>query len=270
MHFVLQSSTALDKELCTCDHFLSSQHEFVHAFTVVLIFVFRANFCKLFQFLKHNCNNRLLSIQFTCIAHLSHMMTRKGKEKANPLARSLPTPLSTLPDTFINAEAQEQYKKVENKPFHYEQKLNLLEKYADQDGYPTIFLRGVTLDTFDTTLEAILDILHIPPAHDAYTQTVKDLLSGKLSLDVILKKNGTPDARWEYSKGETAVPQSITCTGLNPEVRIWQQIIADYILLSTHATHIRVRVAVLLWAILEGKRISVLPLIRDSMWKVTQ
>ncbi|QHO08028.1 guanine nucleotide-binding protein G(s) subunit alpha isoforms XLas-like [Arachis ipaensis] len=37
-----------------------------------------------------------------------------------------------------------------------------------------------------------------------------------------------------------------------------------------HATHIRVHVAVLLWAILEGKRISVLPLIRDSMWKMTQ
>ncbi|RYR49450.1 hypothetical protein Ahy_A07g035950 [Arachis hypogaea] len=99
---------------------------------------------------------------------------------------------------------------------------------------------------------------------------VKELLSGKLSLDVVLKKIGTPDARWKYSRGENAVLQSIACTDLNPEARIWQQIIADYILPSTHATHIKVRVAVLLWAILEGKRISILPLIRDSMWKVTQ
>ncbi|RYR77625.1 hypothetical protein Ahy_A01g002158 [Arachis hypogaea] len=74
----------------------------------------------------------------------------------------------------------------------------------------------------------------------------------------------------KYSRGENTVPQSIACTDLNPEARIWQQIIADYILLSTHATYIRVRVAVLLWVILEGKRISVLPLIGDLKWKVTQ
>ncbi|RYR13585.1 hypothetical protein Ahy_B04g070499 [Arachis hypogaea] len=92
----------------------------------------------------------------------------------------------------------------------------------------------------------------------------------KLSLDVVLKKIGLPEARWEYNRGESAVPLSIVCTDLNPEARIWQQIIADYILSSTHATHIRIRVAVLIWAILEGKRIAVLPLIRDSMWKVNQ
>ncbi|RYR65572.1 hypothetical protein Ahy_A03g011509 [Arachis hypogaea] len=126
------------------------------------------------------------------------------------------------------------------------------------------------MDTSDTALEALLGIPHIPSPRDAYTQIVKDLLSSQLSLDVVLRKIGTPEVKWEYSRGENAVSQSIACTDLNPEARIWQQIIADYILLSTHATHIKVYVAVLLWAILEGKRISVLSLIRDSMWKVTQ
>ncbi|RYR48848.1 hypothetical protein Ahy_A07g034920 [Arachis hypogaea] len=135
---------------------------------------------------------------------------------------------------------------------------------------PTVFLRGVTLDTSDTALEAHLDIPHIPPTRNAYTQIMKNVTKGKISLEVVLEKIGLPEARWEYSKGEQAVPLSIACTDLNPEVRIWQQIITDYILLSIHATHIRVRVAVLLWAILEGKRISVLPLIRESMWKVNQ
>ncbi|RYR20249.1 hypothetical protein Ahy_B03g065342 [Arachis hypogaea] len=135
---------------------------------------------------------------------------------------------------------------------------------------PTVFLRGVTLDTSDTALEALLDILHIPPARDAYTQIMKDVTTGKLSLDVVLEKIGQPEARWEYSKGDNMVPLSIACTDLNPETRIWQQIIADYILPGMHATHIRVRVVVLMWAILEGKRISVLSLIRESMWKVNQ
>ncbi|QHO46003.1 uncharacterized protein DS421_6g183610 [Arachis hypogaea] len=226
-------------------------------------------------------------------------MPRKGKEKANPLACPPPGPPSTQPDTFINAEAQEQYKKIESKAFHYKKKLNLTEKYADliqnrlnfchwrfvkfdsveinehqvKEFYrnllkrdaPTVFMRSVTLDTFDHALEALLDISHIPPARDAYPQIVKELTSGKLSLDVVLKKIGTPDAKWEYNRENNAVPQSIACTDLNPEARIWQQIVADYILPSTHTTHIRVRVAVLLWAILEGKMISVLPLIRDSM-----
>ncbi|RYR15667.1 hypothetical protein Ahy_B04g072565 [Arachis hypogaea] len=231
-------------------------------------------------------------------------MARKGKEKANPLARPPPTPPSTQPDTFINAKAQEQYKKLEKRAFNYERKLNLSEKYADQilnrlnfyhwkfvefdpvevnehqvrEFYenllkrdtPIIFLRGVTLDTSDTALEALLDILYIPPIRDAYPQIVKELTTGKLSLDVVLKKIGLSEARWEHSRGENSVPLRITCTDVNPETRIWQKIIADYILPSTHATHIRVRVAVLLWAILEGKRIFVLPLIRDSMWKVNQ
>ncbi|RYR08799.1 hypothetical protein Ahy_B05g076637 [Arachis hypogaea] len=231
-------------------------------------------------------------------------MARKEKEKANPLPRPPPVPPSNQPDTFINAEAQEQYKKLEKWAFHYEKKLNLPEKYADQilnrlnfyhwefvkfdpvevnehqvkefytnflkRNAQTIFLRGVTLDTSDTALEALLDIPHIPPSRDAYTGIMKDVTIGKISLDVVLEKIGQPEARWEYSKGEQAVLLSVTCTDLNPEARIWQQIIADYILLSTHATHIRIRVAVLLWAILEGKRISVVPLIKESMCKVNQ
>ncbi|RYR59517.1 hypothetical protein Ahy_A05g025411 [Arachis hypogaea] len=137
---------------------------------------------------------------------------------------------------------------------------NLLKREAT-----TIFLRGVTLDTSDHILEALLQIPHIPPARDAYPNIVKDLTVGKLSLDAVLKKIGLPKAQWEYSRGENVVPQSVAYSDLTPEARIWQQIIADYILMSTHATHIRVHVAVLLWAILEGKRISVLLLIRDSM-----
>ncbi|RYQ91136.1 hypothetical protein Ahy_B09g097006 isoform B [Arachis hypogaea] len=97
-----------------------------------------------------------------------------------------------------------------------------------------------------------------------------DVTMGKISLDAVLKKIGQPEATWEYSKGEQPVPLSIACMDLNPKARIWQQIITDYILPSMHATHIRICVAVLLWAILEGKMISILPLIRESMMKVNQ
>ncbi|QHO24088.1 uncharacterized protein DS421_12g369170 [Arachis hypogaea] len=184
-------------------------------------------------------------------------MSSKEKEKANPLARPPPpVPPSDQPDTFINVEAQEQYKKLEKHAFHYERKLNLPEKYADailnrlnfyhwkfvkfdpvevnehqvKEFYanslkrdaPTIFLGGVTLDTSDTALEALLDIPHIPLARDACTQVMKDVSLGKISLDVVLEKIGQPEAKWEYSKGDNVVPLSIVCTDLNPEARIWQ------------------------------------------------
>ncbi|RYR19719.1 hypothetical protein Ahy_B03g064591 [Arachis hypogaea] len=165
-------------------------------------------------------------------------MTRKGKEKANPLARP------PLVPSINEHQVKEFY-------------ANFLKRDA-----PTVFLRGVSLDTSDTALEALLDISHIPLARDAYTQIMKDVTMGKISLDVVLEKIGQAEARWEYNKGDNAVLLSIVCTDLNPEARIWQQIIADYILPRTHATYIRVRVAVLLWAILEGRRIS--------MWKVNQ
>ncbi|RYR20015.1 hypothetical protein Ahy_B03g065082 [Arachis hypogaea] len=233
-----------------------------------------------------------------------YRMAQKWKEKANPLAHPPSVPPSNQPDTFIDVEAQEQYKKLEKWAFYYERKLNLPEKYADQilnrlnfyhwefvkfdsvevnehhvkkfyanflkRDAQTVFLRGVTLDTSDTALEAVLDIPHIPLARNANTQIMKDMTTGTISLDVVLEKIGQLEARWEYSKGDNVVPLSIASTGLNLEARIWQQIIANYILPSTHATHIRVCVAVLLWAILEGKRISVLSLIRESMWKVNQ
>ncbi|RYR29835.1 hypothetical protein Ahy_B01g054395 [Arachis hypogaea] len=179
-------------------------------------------------------------------------MARKGKQKANSLARP---PL--MPPKFDPVEVNEH----QFKEFYR----NLIKRHA-----PTVFLRGLTLNTSDTALKALLDILHIPPARDAYPRIVKELTTGKLSLDVVLKKIGLPEARWEYSRGDDAVPLSIACTDLNPEARIWQQIITDYILPGMHATHIHVRVAVLLWAILEGKMISFLPFIRDSMWKVNQ
>ncbi|RYR14365.1 hypothetical protein Ahy_B04g070910 [Arachis hypogaea] len=225
----------------------------------------------------------------------------KGNEKANPLARPPPVPPSDHPDTFINSEAQEQYMNLEKRAFHYERKLNLPE-YADvildrinfyhwgfvksdpveviehqvKEFYAnllkrdaqTVFLRGVTLVTSNTALETLLDIPHILTARDAYTQIMTDVTTAKIFLDEVLKKIGQVEATWEYSKGEQPVPSSIACTDLNPEARIWQQIIANYILPSTHATHIRIWVAVLLWVILEGKRIFVLPLIRESMMKV--
>ncbi|QHO12428.1 uncharacterized protein DS421_15g506830 [Arachis hypogaea] len=204
-------------------------------------------------------------------------MRRKGKE---PVSSSAPAPVhpSTQPDTFITEEAQEKYKNLEKKTFHYEWKLNVPEKYEEAihnrlDYYQWKFIEsdpGVQLDTFTHALEALLQLPHIPPSRDAYLKIVADLSQGKKSLDAVLKRIGLPEARWEYSRGENAVSSSIACSHLHPEARIWQQIIVNYILSSMHAMYIRVRVAVLLWAILEDKRISVLPLIRESMWKVNQ
>ncbi|RYR48883.1 hypothetical protein Ahy_A07g034971 [Arachis hypogaea] len=174
-------------------------------------------------------------------------MHRKGKEKANPLDPPPPVPLRFDPVEINENQVKEFYE-------------NLLRRDTT-----IVFLRGVTLDTSDHAFEALLQIPHIPPAHDTYPQIVKDLTSGKLLLDVVLKKIAIPEAKQEYSRGENAVLPSIACSDLTLEARIWQQIIADYNLQSTHATHIRVRVAVLLWAILEGKRISILLLIRDSI-----
>ncbi|KAL4277007.1 hypothetical protein AHAS_Ahas20G0264100 [Arachis hypogaea] len=131
----------------------------------------------------------------------------------------------------------------------------------------TIFLCGVQLDTSPHAFEILLQLPHIPPNRDVYPKIKADVIKGDISLDTILKKIVRPETCWEYSLGERVAPISIACSDLHADARIWQQIIADYLLPSTHATHIRVRVAVLLWAILEGKKISILLLIRESMWK---
>ncbi|XP_016199841.1 uncharacterized protein LOC107640853 [Arachis ipaensis] len=72
-------------------------------------------------------------------------MARKGKEKSNPLARPPPVPPKFDPVEVNEHQVREFYK-------------NLQKKDA-----PIIFLRGVTLDTSDAALEALLDIPHIPP-----------------------------------------------------------------------------------------------------------
>ncbi|XP_072086660.1 uncharacterized protein [Arachis hypogaea] len=144
-------------------------------------------------------------------------MPRKGKEKANLLAR----PPSVPPNAILNRLDFYHWGFIKSDPVDVNEHLvkfyaNLLKRDAK-----TIFLRGVTLDTSDSALEALLDILHIPPARDAYTQVMKDVSSGKFSLDVVLEKIGQPEARWEYSKGDNVVPLSIACIDLNPEAMIW-------------------------------------------------
>ncbi|QHO00981.1 uncharacterized protein [Arachis hypogaea] len=180
-------------------------------------------------------------------------MRRKGKEKTSSKA-PVPIPPSNQPDTFFIEKAQEHYRKVEKKTFHYERKLNLPDKYAEaitnrldyygwkfiefnpvevneymvkefygnlpNEGAESVFLRGMQLDTSNHALEALLPIPHIPESEDDYIKIAVDLIQGKIRLDAVLEKIGLPEARWEYSRGEKAVPLSIACSYLHPEARI--------------------------------------------------
>ncbi|KAL4321594.1 hypothetical protein AHAS_Ahas14G0126100 [Arachis hypogaea] len=229
-------------------------------------------------------------------------MCRKGKESASSSALAIDKP-SDRADTFASEEGQIQYRKLETKAIHYERKLNILEEFADtihnriayyqwnfmkldpreinesivREFYgnllrrdtETVFLRELQLDTSAQAFEALLQLPHILPSRDAYSKIKADVIKGTILLDTILKKIGRPEACWEYSTGEKVAPIGIACSDLTPEVRIWQQIIIidDYLLPRTLAIHIRVHLAMLLWAISECKKIAILPLIRESMWK---
>ncbi|KAL4277006.1 hypothetical protein AHAS_Ahas20G0264000, partial [Arachis hypogaea] len=57
-------------------------------------------------------------------------MRHQGKEPTSSSAPVIVHPSDQL-DTFATEEAQIQYKKFEAKTFHYERKLNVLERYAD-------------------------------------------------------------------------------------------------------------------------------------------
>ncbi|XP_057732746.1 uncharacterized protein LOC130948055 isoform X2 [Arachis stenosperma] len=140
-----------------------------------------------------------LSSNNRTILHCEHRMHRKGKEKATPLA-PIPVRSSTQPDIFINEEAEEQYRKLEKKAFHYERMMNVPEKHAEaihnrleyygwkfiefdaveineqlvkefyanllKGDTETVFLRGVQLDTSPHSLEALFQIPHIPPSRE--------------------------------------------------------------------------------------------------------
>ncbi|XP_057728890.1 uncharacterized protein LOC130944545 [Arachis stenosperma] len=180
-------------------------------------------------------------------------MHRKGKAPASSLAPADVNP-STQSDTFVNEEAQKQYKNLEKKAFHYERELDVLVRYADsihdrlnyyqwkfieldpleinehmvkkfygnllKVDAKIVFLRGVQLDTSTHAFEALLQLSHIPPNRNAYIKIVADLIQGKISLDAVLKKIDRPDAYWENSKGENAVPIIIACSHLHPKARI--------------------------------------------------
>jgi len=80
----------------------------------------------------------LPSVIFLCFSwvlfYFLSFSRRSARERRKPILWLVPLLCLQVakPDTFINAEAQEQYKKLEKRAFHYERKLNLPEKYADQ------------------------------------------------------------------------------------------------------------------------------------------
>ncbi|XLR23385.1 hypothetical protein S83_051285, partial [Arachis hypogaea] len=113
------------------------------------------------------------------------------------------------------------------------------EFYANYQAWETksVFLWGTRLDTSNQALEAILNIPHILLERDEYSKLKADVFKGKVSLTPILERIGRPGASWEYSKGRNSVPTSIAYSDLNTEARIWYQIVADYIIPSTHTTH---------------------------------
>ncbi|XP_072064383.1 uncharacterized protein [Arachis hypogaea] len=208
------------------------------------------------------------------------------------------------PDTLVNQRVDYQYKTIKKRTIYWERPLKVpsqykftihqriaslhwefLERepievnetmvqefYANYQAWEanSVFLREKMLDTSNQALKAILNIPHIPLEKDEYSKIKVDVFNGRVSLTPILKRIGRPGASWEYSKGRNFIPASIAYSDLNTEARIWHQIVADYIIPSTHTTHVRFRTALLLWAIMQGKHIAILPLVHKSIWKLVE
>ncbi|QHO20794.1 uncharacterized protein DS421_11g341070 [Arachis hypogaea] len=211
---------------------------------------------------------------------------------------------SDNPDILINQRTEFRYGKFEKRPIHWERTLKVPIKYKtviheriaslhweflEQDPIEvnetmvrefyanyqnweaeSVFLRDKRLDTSNRAIEAILKISHISPENDDYSRIKVSVSKERMSLTPILERIGRPGASWEYSKGRNSIPATIAYSNLNAKARIWHQIVEDYIIPSTHATHVRFKTALLLWAIMEGKSIAIVPLFRTSIWKLIE
>ncbi|KAL4381606.1 hypothetical protein AHAS_Ahas04G0150300 [Arachis hypogaea] len=108
-----------------------------------------------------------------------------------------------------------------------------------------IFLRGKQILVSEEDLE---EILHFPPKTSGNDDYEKEKGEQKmLTFDwyKVMEVIAKPGSSWTYGANKT-VPKGISINALTIEPRIWQQILSNYVMSSTHETELIADMAVLI------------------------
>ncbi|MED6163927.1 hypothetical protein PIB30_084838 [Stylosanthes scabra] len=197
---------------------------------------------------------------------------------------------SSEPHNFCNAISHRYYKKLLDRKVHSKRKLDILDHMKDfvedlinhhqwqflhngpveinetllREFYgnfygadlQTVFLRQHEIDISEKAIAGYLKIQVVPKTKDAYEKAISDKNMGRLNWERILKQVATHAASWTLSDEKIPRTASLEMNFLTLEARVWQQIVANYVMPSTHELSITANVAILIWLILERKKVN--------------
>ncbi|KAL4322226.1 uncharacterized protein LOC107639710 [Arachis ipaensis] len=127
-----------------------------------------------------------------------------------------------------------------------------------------VYLRGQQILV---TEEAIKHALHLelgPSGKDAYEEAEGGRHMKTFDWDQVLAVIAEPGSQWIYGADKTT-PLGIRVGSLTYEARIWQQLLSNYVMPSTHETRVTADMAVMVWCVLEGRELHLPRHIRRSM-----
>ena len=120
------------------------------------------------------------------------------------------------------------------------------------------------------TVETIREVLGIEPstdAYDAYQEVLATCVDRAFDWSAILRIIASPDACWIRGTIKKR-PKGLDARYLTQEATAWAQILAHYVLPSTHGSSITAELALLIWCILTKKPVDVPCAIRQSMGRI--
>ncbi|MED6198561.1 hypothetical protein PIB30_067605 [Stylosanthes scabra] len=148
---------------------------------------------------------------------------------------------SKTPNKFPNQYSQRKFKEIGKRSLHFERRLeipdNLLKFVAPR-------IEKFKWQFIDRELVQVNDTWN--PVLDRLTKPGSSWVPGKIKLD----------------------PTGIQVDDLTIEARLWQQILTNYVMPSTHDGKITSDMALLIWCVLEEKRVYLPRLIRESFGKI--
>ncbi|QHO05697.1 uncharacterized protein LOC107638263 isoform X2 [Arachis ipaensis] len=130
----------------------------------------------------------------------------------------------------------------------------------------SIHLRGGQILMMEADIE---DALHCQPKasdKDAYHRAEEEIHCLTFDYDALRSVIALPDAPWVLDAGKTK-PKGMLFDYLTREAKTWQQILAHYVMPTTHFTEIPIDMLVLVGCIMEGKELYFPRLIKRFMWR---
>ncbi|MED6121854.1 hypothetical protein PIB30_033969 [Stylosanthes scabra] len=209
---------------------------------------------------------------------------------------------SETPNKFPNQYSQRKFREIGKRSLHFERRLenpdNLLkfvapriEKFKLQfidrelvqvndtwvrefysnlhdEDLNSVFLRGKQIPITEVVIQNILKIPAPPKGKDDFQKAKEAQKTYTFKWNLVLDRLTKPGSSWVPGKIKLD-PTGIQVDDLTIEACLWQQILTNYVMPSTHDGKITSDMALLIWCVLEEKQVY-LPrlIIRESFGKI--